>query len=63
MTEMRPSLMMDGTGDQIAAIRDYGLIMQDLTTWGSTDQHTSMENIPIVERQQRNNHFAPVCTS
>jgi hypothetical protein len=61
MTEMRPSLMMDGTGDQIAAIRDYGLIMQDLTTWGTADQHTTMENIPVVERSARNNHIAAVC--
>jgi hypothetical protein len=61
MREQLPSLMMDGTGDQIVAIRDYGLIMQALTTWGSADQHTSMENIPVVERSARNNHFAAVC--
>lgn len=63
MKEMLPSLMFDGTGDQIAAIRDYGIITVDLTTWGSADQHTSMENIPITERQARNNSFQPVCTS
>jgi hypothetical protein len=61
MKEMIPSLMTDGLGDQIVAIRDYGLIMQDLTTWGSSDQHTSMENIPLTEREARNNNFAPVC--
>jgi hypothetical protein len=73
MREMIPSLMGDDTGDQIAAIRDYGLIMQDLDLWSHTavpqsnpvqyytDQHTSQENIPAVERQQRNNNFAPVC--
>ena len=61
MREMLPSLMEDGTGDQITAIRDYGLIMQDLTTWGAGDFHTSMLNIPATEREQRNNNFAAVC--
>ncbi|HSY82423.1 MAG TPA: hypothetical protein VK807_11705 [Gemmatimonadaceae bacterium] len=61
MREMLPSLMEDGTGDQIIAIRDYGLVLQDLTTWGASDFHTSMLNIPSVERQQRNNQFAAVC--
>ncbi len=61
MREMLPSLMEDGTGDQIVAIRDYGLIMQDLTTWGASDFHTSMLNIPAPEREQRNNNFAAVC--
>src|SRR5580704_2142249 len=64
MKEMIPSLMNDATGDQIAGIRDYGLIMQDLTTWEGTtagDFHTSQENIPEPERTQRNNNFAPVC--
>jgi hypothetical protein len=66
--EMIPTLMDDGTGDQIAAIRDYGLILQDLTTWehipgnNGVDLHTSQENIPVAERQQRNNSFAPVCS-
>jgi len=62
--EMIPSLMSDATGDQIASIRDYGLIMQDLTTWEGTttgDFHTSQENIPEPERTARNNNFAPVC--
>jgi len=61
MQEMLPSLMQDGTGDQIVAVRDYGLVTQDLTTWGSGDFHTSVMNIPQVERTQRNNNFAPVC--
>jgi hypothetical protein len=61
MREMLPTLMEDGTGDQIIAIRDYGLVLQDLTTWGASDFHTSMLNIPSVERQQRNNQFAAVC--
>ena len=61
MKEMIPSLMTDGLGDQIVAIRDYGLIMQDLTTWGTADQHTSMENIPLTEREARNNNFKAVC--
>ncbi|HXB23829.1 MAG TPA: hypothetical protein VNV25_03800 [Gemmatimonadaceae bacterium] len=61
MKEMIPSLMGDNTGDQIAAIRDYGLILQDLTTWGAADLHTSQENIPKPERDARNNHYAPVC--
>jgi hypothetical protein len=64
MKEMIPSLMGDGTGDQIVAIRDYGLIMQDLTTWDTTktgDFHTSQENIPQNERAARNFNFAPVC--
>jgi hypothetical protein len=61
MREMLPSLMEDATGDQITAIRDYGLIMQDLTTWGAKDFHASMLNIPAPEREQRNNNFAAVC--
>jgi len=66
MKEMIPSLMGDATGDQIVAIRDYGLIMQDLTTWENqpgfgTDYHTSQENIPQPERAARNNNYAPVC--
>jgi hypothetical protein len=61
MTELRPSEIQDGTGELLVAIRDYGLILQDLTTWGATDQHTTMENIPAVERSQRNNNFATVC--
>jgi hypothetical protein len=61
MREMLPTLMQDATGDQIVAIRDYGLLMQDLTTWGASDFHTSMLNIPTVERTQRNNNFAAVC--
>jgi hypothetical protein len=66
MKEMIPSLMDDATGDQIAGVRDYGLIMQDLTTWESvpgfgTDYHTSQENIPQNERAARNNNYAPVC--
>lgn len=69
MREMIPSLMTDGTDDQIAAIRDYELIMQDLSTWiplkaqgFGTDYHTSIQNIPAIERQQRNNNYAPVCS-
>ncbi len=73
MREMIPSLMGDGTGDQIAAIRDMGLIMPDLDVWSHTlipggngkyytDYHTSQENIPAIERQQRNNNYAPVCS-
>ena len=66
MKEMIPSLMGDATGDQIVAIRDYGMIMQDLTTWENqpgfgTDYHTSQENIPQPERAARNNNYAPVC--
>lgn len=61
MKEMIPSLMGDATGDQIAAIRDYGLLLVDLTTWGASDYHTSQENIPQPERTARNNNFAPVC--
>ncbi len=61
MRELRPSEIMDGTGEMIVSIRDYGLIKTDLTTWGAIDQHTTMENIPAVERQQRNNNFAAVC--
>ena len=61
MRELRPSVIMDGTGEMVVAIRDYGLIVTDLTTWGAKDQHTTMENIPAVERQQRNNNFAAVC--
>ena len=66
MKEMLPSLMDDATGDQIAAIRDEGLVMQDLTTWQTvpgfgTDYHTSQENIPAPERAARNQNFAPVC--
>jgi hypothetical protein len=66
--EMRPTLIDDGTDDEIAAIRDLGMITTDLTTWETlqsssnhVDFHTSMENIPAVERQQRNNNFLPVC--
>ncbi len=62
MKEQLVSLLMDGTADQISSIRDYGLIMQDLTTWGTKDFHTSMENIPAVERQERNNNFAATCS-
>lgn len=61
MREMIPSLMGDNTGDQIAAIRDYGLIFRDLTTWGDADLHTSQENIPQPERTARSNNYAPVC--
>jgi hypothetical protein len=73
MREMIPSLMGDDTADQIAAIRDMGLIMPDLSLWATTpiqgtnpvqyytDYHTSQENIPAIERQQRNNNYAPVC--
>lgn len=73
LKEQIPSLMGDATGDQIAAYRDYGLIMQDLDLWSHTavpgsnpvqyytDYHTSQENIPAIERQQRNNNYAPVC--
>jgi hypothetical protein len=66
MKEMIPSLIGDVSAEQIAAIRDYGLILVDLTTWENvpgygTDYHTSQENIPAIERQQRNNNYAPVC--
>jgi hypothetical protein len=61
MREMLPSLMDDGTGDQITAIRDYGLIMQDPTTWGAKAFHTSMLPRPALAREQRNNNFAAVC--
>jgi hypothetical protein len=69
MREMLPTLIKDGQGEQIDAVRDYGLIMQDLTSWefvpksdgGGTDYHTSMENIPAIERQQRHNNYLPVC--
>jgi hypothetical protein len=66
MKEMIPSLMSDASAEQIAGVRDYGLIMVDLTTWEyvanyGTDFHTSQENIPQIERQQRNNNYAPVC--
>jgi hypothetical protein len=65
MKEMLPTLIKDGPGEQLVAIRDLGLVMQDLTTWETlapfTDYHTSVENIPSVEREQRHNNFAPIC--
>jgi hypothetical protein len=63
LKEMIPSLMTDGLGEHIVSIRDYGTIMRDLTTWGANDQHTSMENIPLTEREARNGNFKAVCTS
>lgn len=61
MKEMLPTMIADGEGEQIAAIRDYGLIMQDLETWAPNDYHTSVENIPAIEQQQRHGNYQPVC--
>ncbi|HZS58093.1 MAG TPA: hypothetical protein VFA43_02410 [Gemmatimonadaceae bacterium] len=60
MREMLPTLMLDGTGDQIVALRDYGIAAQNDSTWGSADTHTSTLNIPQTESDGRSGNIACV---
>jgi hypothetical protein len=62
LSEQRPTLIMEGTGDRTIALREYGLVTHADTTWiNPHDYQTSMENIPLNEANARGGNIATVC--
>jgi len=59
--EFRASNIFESGEDRTIMIRNYGLETQDLTTWGSTDLHTTVEPIPVGESSARNGNIAYAC--
>lgn len=59
--EMRASNIGEPGAERIMAIRNYGLQMQETTTWGSTDTHATLLPIPIQESGPRNGNITPTC--
>ena len=56
--------MVAETGDHLIAIRNYGTVLRDLTTWDGFggDLHTAVFPTPLSEQSARNNNITPVCT-
>jgi hypothetical protein len=63
LQELAVSLSLE-TGDHLIAIRNYGTVLRDLTTWNTFggDLHTSVFPTPLSEQSARNNNITPVCT-
>jgi starch-binding outer membrane protein, SusD/RagB family len=59
--EMRASNVGEPGEERIMAIRNYGLQMQQTTTWGATDTHATLLPIPIQESGPRNGNITPSC--
>lgn len=57
--------MVAETGDHLIAIRNYGTVLRDLTTWDTFggDLHTAVFPTPLSEQSARNNNITPVCGS
>jgi hypothetical protein len=63
LQELAVSLVLE-TGDHLIAIRNYGTVLRDLTTWNNYggDLHTAVFPTPLAEASARNNNITPVCT-
>jgi hypothetical protein len=61
LSEQRPTLVLDGTGDRNIALREYGMVAVADTTWGAADYKTSMEVIPLAEINGRNGSATVSC--
>jgi starch-binding outer membrane protein, SusD/RagB family len=59
--EMRASNIGEPGEERIMAVRNYGLQMQQTTTWGATDTHATLLPIPIQESGPRNGNITPQC--
>jgi starch-binding outer membrane protein, SusD/RagB family len=59
--EMRASNIGEPGEERMMAVRNYGLQMQETTTWGATDKHTTLLPIPIQESGPRNGNITPSC--
>jgi hypothetical protein len=62
INEARMTFIAEGTGEDLIAIRDFGLGNTVLTTWGSADTKATVLPIPITETQPRNGDVTPDCT-
>jgi starch-binding outer membrane protein, SusD/RagB family len=60
--EFRASNILESGEDRAIMIRNYGLAVQLLTTWGSTDLHTMVLPIPVGEASARGNNLTPSCS-
>ncbi len=60
--EMRASNLGEPGEERIMAVRNYGLQMQQTTTWGGTDTHSTLLPIPIQESGPRNGNITPSCS-
>jgi hypothetical protein len=61
LSEQRPTLVEDGTGDRNIALREFGMVAVADTTWGAADYKTSMEVIPLAEINGRNGNATVSC--
>jgi starch-binding outer membrane protein, SusD/RagB family len=61
LAEQRISLILEGGGDRMIAIRMYGLQTTALTEWGANDTHASVLPIPNIEANARLGNVTPVC--
>jgi hypothetical protein len=59
--EQQISTAIEPSGDRTIAIRMYGLAAAVDTTWGATDQHTTIAPIPFTETSGRGGSWAPTC--
>jgi starch-binding outer membrane protein, SusD/RagB family len=59
--EFRLSNLLEPGEDRTIMIRNYGVVMQNLTTWGTGDTHASVLPIPIGENSARGGNITPTC--
>ena len=56
------SFIAEGTGEDVAAIRDYGLQSTFQTNYAPNDLETTVLPIPVTETDPRGGNVTPVCT-
>jgi hypothetical protein len=61
VSEAQITFIGEGTGQDIMAIRDYGLQNTFFTTW-STDTKASLLPVPVEESDPRGGNVAPTCS-
>jgi len=59
--ELRASNIGEPGEERLMAVRNYGLQVQETTTWGTADTHATVLPIPIQESGPRNGDITPTC--
>jgi hypothetical protein len=60
--EAKASFIAEGSGQDLMAIRDFGLENVFLTTWGNIDTKATLLPVPVTESQPRNGNVTPDCS-
>ncbi len=59
--EQQISTALEASGDRMIALRMYDLEVQQDTTWGKNDLHTTVQPIPFAETTARGGSFTTTC--